>query len=165
MHTLSHWQERNMTKRTITRTWITGVVVILIGGIVSGISAGVWLAQAIDFTGPVYLADIPYHSFWSSMTFVGLGGIVAVGGLILKFAAWVGALLNSGRLAHKTWFRVLLWGGIIGIITGPLLGLGELICSSVTVAYLIDPSDGLPASEQRYTLRFEQLPITLVVTN
>ena len=154
-----------MTKQTILRTWIAGVVIILIGGIMSGISAGVWLAQAVDFTRPVYLADIPYHTFWPSMTFVGLGGIVAVGGFILKFAAWIGALLNSRRLAHKTWFRVLLWGGVIGIITGPLLGLGELICSSATVAYLIDPSDGMPISEQRYTVRLGQLPVTLVVTN
>lgn len=154
-----------MTKRMITRTWVAGVIVILVGGVVSGISAGIWLAQAIDLAKPGYLTAVPYHSFWTSMTFVGLGCAVALGGFALKLAAWIGALINSRRLAHKTWFHVLLWGGIVGIITGPLLGLGEMICSGVTVAYLIDHSDGMPIAEQRYTLRLEQLPVTLVVTN
>jgi len=135
------------------------------GGILSGISAGLWLAQTVDFARPGHLLDIPVSSFWTSMTFVGLGGIVAVGGFALKFVAWVGALLNSSRLAQKTWYHVLLWGGIIGIITGPLLGLGELICSSVTVAYLIDPSDGAPAVVRPHPVWLEPIPATLLMTN
>jgi len=154
-----------MTKQTITRTWVAGVLVILTGGLVSGISAGLWLAQAIDLTRPGHLTTVPYQSFWASIIFVGVGGMVALAGFILKFAAWIGALINSRRLAHKTWFHVLLWGGVVGIITGPLLGLGELICSSVTVAYLLDQSDGIPVLERRCTVRLEHLPATLVVTN
>ncbi len=154
-----------MTKRTIARTWLAGVIVIMAGGVVSGISAGLWLAQSMDFARPGQLPDIAGGAFLTSMTFVGLGGILAVGGFALKFVAWVGALLNSSQLAHKTWYHVLLWGGIIGIITGPLLGLGELICSSVTVAYLIDPSDGAPAVEQPRPVWLEPLPAALIVTN
>lgn len=154
-----------MTKRTIFKTWLAGVILIVAGGVVSGISAGLWLAQSMDPAKPGQLPVIPGGSFWTSMTFFWLGGSIAVGGFALKFVARVGALLNSSRLAQKTWYHMLLWGGIIAIITGPLLGLGELICSSVTVAYLIEPSDGVPAVRQPHPVWLEPIPATLIMTN
>ena len=36
-------------------------------------------------------------------------------GSVLQLAGWVGALVNTYQLADKTWFVVLLIGGIIGL--------------------------------------------------
>jgi len=48
--------------------------------------------------------------------------------------AWIGAVLNTANLADKTWFIVVLVGG--------LLGVGFL----VTVAYVVAGPDGQPTT-------------------
>lgn len=131
-----------MTKRTIAKTWLVGLLIILAGGVVSGVSTGVWLVNVVTVTGngSKYMPD---NFFWTSMAFVWSGGIIAAGGIIVQLAAWVGAVLNSHHLANKAWFNVLLWVGILGIGTSPLFGLGGLIWWGVTIAYLIGGPDGM----------------------
>lgn len=54
---------------------------------------------------------------------------------VVELVAWVGAVLNTYRLADRTWFVVLLAGGLLGIGSG-------LIGFAVMVAYLIAGPDG-----------------------
>jgi len=45
-------------------------------------------------------------------------------------------VLNAWLLPDRRWYGALLWGGIAGILTTPLLGLGVLLFGSVMTAYL-----------------------------
>ena len=65
----------------------------------------------------------------------------AVGGLV-QLAAWIGALVNTYRLQDKTWFAVLLAGGLLGLAFG-LLGFAAM------VAYLVAGPDGMSAGQPR----------------
>lgn len=58
--------------------------------------------------------------------------LVMIGAALGLVVAWIGAVLNTANLADKTWFIVVLVGG--------LLGVGFL----VTVAYVIAGPDGQP---------------------
>jgi hypothetical protein len=55
-----------------------------------------------------------------------------VGGAIGLFIAWIGAVLNTANLADKTWFVILLAGGVLSV--------GFL----VTLANVIAGPDGQP---------------------
>jgi hypothetical protein len=153
-----------MEKQTITKTWLAGLLVILVGGVVSGVSTGVWLAHVVNITAGHHSNYVPDNFFWTSMAFIGLGGIIAAGGLIVQLAAWIGAVLNSHRLANKTWFNVVLWLGIVGLATSPLFGLGGLLWWGVTAAYLIWGPDGT-APQRPQTATPVALPTTLVATS
>jgi hypothetical protein len=54
----------------------------------------------------------------------------------VQLAAWIGALVNTYRLEDKTWFAVVLAGGLMGLAFG-LLGFAAM------VAYLIAGPDGM----------------------
>jgi hypothetical protein len=62
-----------------------------------------------------------------------MAGLIAVGGLFALAAvtallvAWVKALFGTRQLADPRWFKALLWGGIAGILTMPLFGIGALV--------------------------------------
>ncbi len=137
-----------MEKHTITKIWLVGLLIILAGGVVSAVSVGFWLAHVVNVTAGHRLF-VPDNFFWTTMTIIGLGGIIGVGGLTVQLVAWIGAVLNSHRLADKSWFKVIIWVGIVGIVTSPIFGLGGLIWWGVTVAYLIGGSDGMAVKQPR----------------
>ena len=130
-----------MTKRTITRWWIWGLLAFVPAGIL--IPSGV-LALAAHHAG----ANDGYGK--TMVGLVVLGGLFAVGGIIVQLVAWTGALLNTRPLSDTRWFTALLLGGIVGIVTTPVFGLGALIVGSVMLAYLVAGPDGL-AAEARPT--------------
>jgi hypothetical protein len=133
-----------MAKHTITKTWLAGLVVILVGAAIAGVATLVWLAHAVSITqnGTDYVAD---SFFWTTVGFWWTGGLVATAGVILQVAAWIGAVLNTYRFAAKTWFHVLLWFGIVGILTSPLFGLGALAWMGAMVTYMIAGPDSTTA--------------------
>jgi len=137
-----------MEKHTITKIWLVGLFIILTGGVVSAICVGLWLVQVFNITAG-HRSYIPDNFFWTMMTLIQLGGIIAAGGFIAQLVAWIGAVLNSHRLAYKSWFKVIIWVGIVGIVTSPLFGLGGLIWWGVTVAYLIGGPDGMAVKQPR----------------
>ena len=65
------------------------------------------------------------------------GGLFLLVGVALELLAWVAAVRHASALADSRWRTVLLWGGVAGIITIPLLGEGVLIFGSVLTAYLV----------------------------
>jgi hypothetical protein len=141
----------DMTKSTVTRTWIGGLVVLAIGFIIVGVSVGLMLAYGGTFTpapdGNSYDFVPRYDGFFATtVALIVIGGItVAVGGLV-QLAAWIGALVNTYQLHDKTWFGILLALGLLGFAFG-LLGFAAM------AAYLIAGPDGTVA-------RAPQVPTT-----
>jgi hypothetical protein len=125
-----------MTKSVITRWWIWGLIAMMPAGILIPSSS---LALAAHNEGV---------SDGYSQTMVGLivvGGLFALGSVTALLVAWVKAVLNTRRLADPRWFNALLWGGIAGLLTMPLFGLGALVLGSVMTAYLVAGPDGVAA--------------------
>lgn len=127
-----------MSKATVTRLFVGGVVAA-VAGIVLGLGAlGVAFAGgALVMSGPD-VAGITSSSFaWAMVGLVILGVLAIIGGSIAGLVAWIGALLNTAQLNDKTWFVVLL---VLGI-----WNLGFI----AMIAYLIAGPDGPRQSADR----------------
>jgi hypothetical protein len=105
-----------MSKATVTRFFIGGVLAVLTGAIVA--VAAVWVAIAND----VFVMDGPNLVGITGGTLgIALGGLGIVGatamlaGFVAGLVAWVGALLNTAQIANKAWFIVLLVTGIFSL--------------------------------------------------
>ena len=134
-----------MTKSTVTKTWIAGLVIFALGLIMAGLSVALMLAYGGNFTaaanGNGYDFVPRYDGFFASMvSLIVVGGIAAAFGGLVQLAAWIGSLANTYRLQDKTWFAVMLVGGLLGFFFG-LLGFAAM------VAYLIAGPDGMAAQQ------------------
>jgi hypothetical protein len=96
-------------------TMFVGSLIAVVGGvIVVGAALAIVLA-----TGTLVMDGPDVTSFEpSSMTPVAIGlgllGVLAIiGGSLGQFVAWIGAVVNTARLADKTWFVVLLVLGLL----------------------------------------------------
>lgn len=138
-----------MRKSTVTRTWVAGLVMFALGLVIAGLSVGLMLAYGGTFTaapsGSGYDFVPRYDAFFGAMVFlIVAGGFAATVGSFVQLAAWIGALVNTYQLQDRTWFVVLLAGGLLGFAFG-LLGFAAM------VAYLIAGPDGM-------AIRQEQIP-------
>ena len=130
---------KHMRKSTIVKTWIWGLVIIC---------AACCAAWSVSFlTDP---GNALHGQTGTAVSLLILCGILALGGIVLQTVAWLGAVFNTQRSTEKSWFYVLLYGGTVGLLTMPLLGLGGLISWSATIPYLIAGPDGM-------AVEFEQL--------
>lgn len=130
-----------MTKSTITKTWIAGLIVLAVGLLVGGVSLGLMLAYGGQFTpalggnGSEFVPRLDGF-FWTMVGLMIVGFTAAAIGGIVQLAAWIGALVNTYQLQDKTWFVVLLTGGLLGLAFG-LVGFAAM------VAYVIAGPDGM----------------------
>ena len=154
-----------MTKRTITMLWLIGVGVMIVGGLLA-LFCSLALASHIGaFTANYrYNNYVPDSTFWALVSFIVLGGIAILGGIVTQFVAWIGAVINSNRLVDKTWFNVLLWCGIVGIVLGPLFGLGALLWWGLMIAYLVGGPDGMAVEPMLLRPTAPEPPKTLAPT-
>ena len=119
-----------MSKRDIIDRTLWGLAALALGFILL-LSAFVTLAArqqqyaATDTYGTIMLALIIS------------GGFFVLVGVALELVAWGAAVRHASALADSRWRTVLVWGGVAGIITIPLLGVGVLIFGSVLTAYLV----------------------------
>lgn len=130
-----------MTKSTLTKTWITGVIVFAAGMLMGGICLGLMLAYGGHFTAAASgngYDFVPAFDgyFWTTVGLMITGFAIAAAGGIVQLVAWIGALINTYRFVDKTWFVVLLAGGLLGLAFG-------LIGFAVMVAYVIAGPDGM----------------------
>lgn len=128
-----------MTKPTITRLWIAGLIVLVAGLLVGGLGVGLMFAYGGTYMPAAsgYGTDfVPRLDgfFWFTIVLMTIGFLAAIVGAVLQLVAWVGALVNTYALADKTWFVVLLVGGLVGLAFG-------LVGFAVMVAYLIAGPD------------------------
>jgi hypothetical protein len=129
-----------MTKPTITKLWLAGLVVLAVGLVVTGVGVGLMLGYGGHFVpapggnGSDFVPTLD-GLFWATVGLVTAGVFVAVAGLVVQLAAWIGAVVNTYQLTDKTWFAVLLAGGLLGLVFG-------VVGFAATVAYLIAGPDG-----------------------
>lgn len=136
-----------MAKHTITRMWIAGVIVLAAGLVMGGVSLALMLAYGGHFTAAASgngYDFVPTMNafFWSMVTLMVIGFMVATVGLVVQLAAWIGALVNTYQISDKTWFLVLLIGGLLGLSFG-VTGFAAM------VAYLIAGPDALIAGQEQ----------------
>lgn len=135
-----------MSKSTITKTWIGGLVA-LGGGLLLALG-GVFFMLAFGGTF-TQVADNKYDftpaldtGFWTGVSIICLGGLAAVTGGIVQLVAWVAAVVNSYALPDRTWFTVLLVCGVASFVVAPI-GFVAM------VAYIAAAPDGEPYRQQR----------------
>lgn len=106
-----------MTKSTITKIWVAGLIVGLTGLVIAAVGTGLLLGLGGHFVwrGPDIVGFNPNFTpvFWTSVGLISGGGLVLLGGMVAQFAAWIGALLNTWQLEDKLWFVLLLVLGIV----------------------------------------------------
>ncbi len=140
-----------MKKSTITKTWIAGLVVLVVGLIIGGISLGLLLAKGGYWVQVPGTTSWNFHPrtdsyFWTTLTWVIAGFSIAAIGGIVQLVAWVGAVANTSVLQDRTWFLLLLIGGLIGFGFAP-------VGFAVVVAYLIAGPDGSALRQPASPLR------------
>lgn len=139
-----------MTKATITKLWIAGLIVLIAGLLVGGVSLGLMLAYGGTFTPQPYGNGYDFVPtldgfFWTTVGFMIVGFTIAAVGGVVKLAAWIGALINTYRLQEKTWFVVLLVGGLIGLAFG-------LVGDAAMIAYMVAGPDEVVAPPPRVAI-------------
>jgi hypothetical protein len=104
---------RDMTKSTITKFFIGGIVAVIAGLFVA--VAAVWAAFAAGefvMDGPD-VTGVKFTAFgWSMVGLMIVGGFSMIGGAIAGLVAWIGALINTAQLPDKAWFVLLLVLGL-----------------------------------------------------
>jgi len=131
-----------MTKSTVTRTWIGGLAVFAAGIVASIVGVFLMLAYGGVFTqiaGTNRYDFTPNMSgfFWTASAIIVVGGLITLVGSIVQLAAWIGGLVNSYLLPSKGWFAVLLLGGVFSLAFAPL-GFAAML------AYVVAAPDGEP---------------------
>ncbi len=145
-----------MKKPTITKTWITGLIVFVAGLIIGGVSLGLMFAYggvfrpALSGQGQDFYPNLD-ATFWTTVTFASLGFLVALIGGVIQIVAWIGSLINTYQLQDKSWFAVMLAGGLIGLAFS-LVGL------AVMIVYVIAGPDGMAGAVERPPAAPYQLP-------
>lgn len=119
-----------MTKRSITIIWAIGSVVMF-----AGFFGSVFVAVATNPGGFMQgQSNNPAAWLFLSLFVAGIG-------ILIQLVAWLGAVFNSHLLADKTWFNVLLWVGIVGIVLSPVV-IGGLAWWGLMLAYVVGAPDG-----------------------
>lgn len=131
---------KHMQKATIVKTWIWGLVAMLLATF-SSLSVPILSNPGNALHGQTTTAVI----------ILIVCGMVALGGIVVQTIAWLGAVFNTRRATEKSWFYVLLYGGVAGILTMPFFGFGALIAWAATIPYLIAGPDGISAELTRLT--------------
>ena len=120
-----------MTKPTITRFFVGGIVAVVAGlflafiAVWAAFAAGEFVMDGSDVT------DVQFTAFgWSMVGLMIIGGFSMIGGAIAGLVAWIGALLNTAQLDDKLWFVLLL---VLGLLSFGFIAM---------VAYVIAGPDG-----------------------
>ena len=93
-----------MTKRKITITWLVGIGVMIGGGLLALFTALALASHIGAFTANYQYSNyVPDGTFWALVSFIVLGGIAILGGIVTQFVAWIGAVINTNHLVDKTW--------------------------------------------------------------
>jgi hypothetical protein len=125
-----------MTKATVTKLFIGGALSIVAGGIL--LIAAVWIAIVNDvfvMSGNQVVGVRGSSLAWSMLGLGIVGGLTMVGGMIVGFVSWIGALMNTSQLESKTWFLVLL---LLGLFSFGFVAM---------IAYVVAGPDGTARPE------------------
>lgn len=127
-----------MGRATIVRLF-AGSVIAMAAAIVLFIVAGA-LALGNDvfvMDGPDVVGIKAGLFGWTMLGLAAVAVLVMLAAVAAQFVAWVGAVLNTAQLPDKTWFVVMLVGGLVS--------LGFL----ATLAYVIGGPDDAAGDRRR----------------
>jgi phage shock protein PspC (stress-responsive transcriptional regulator) len=120
-----------MTKATVTKIFLAGVLAAIAGGIVVLVTGGVAYTNDVFVMNGQDVVGLRSGPFTWTLLGVGLVGALAMAaGAVAGLIAWIGALLNVSQLDSKVWFVVLL---LLGLTNFGILGM---------IAYIIAGPDG-----------------------
>jgi hypothetical protein len=120
-----------MTKATVTRLFIGGLIAFGAGAIVAIMAIGVAIANDVFVMDGNDIVAIQGGTLaWALIGVTVLGFLAAAGGVIAGFVAWIGAVLNTWQLESKAWFVALV---LLGIFNFGFIAM---------IAYLIAGPDG-----------------------
>src|SRR5690349_752537 len=123
-----------MSKASITRLFISGLIAALAGAVLVIVAVAVALANGVFVVNGSEIVDVNATGLGWAMLALGIvGGLTVVGGAIAGLISWIGALLNTAQLTNKGWFVGLL---LLGIFNFGFIAM---------IAYLIAGPDGKPA--------------------
>ena len=108
-----------MAKATVTRLFIGAVTAVIAGALLVLAAVVVALAGGVvKFGGSDHVSVEAGVLAWSAAGVAAAGLLAIAAGVVAAVVSWVGALLNTFQLEDKTWFVVLLAGGVfsLGII-------------------------------------------------
>ena len=130
----------HMTKSTVTKTWIGGLVVFGAGIVASIVGVFLMLAYGGTFTQIAGTNNYDFTPdmngfFWTTIGIIVVGGLISLIGSIVQLAAWIGGLFNSYLLPSKGWFVILLLGGVVSLAFAPI-GFGAML------AFVVAAPDG-----------------------
>ena len=154
-----------MTKRTITIMWLVGIGVMIVGGLLSIFTALALASHIGAFAANFQFSNyVPDSTFGALVSLIVLGGIAVLGGIVTQFVAWIGAVINTNRLVDKTWFNVLLWCGVAGIVLNFFGGFGALLGWGLMIVYLVGGPDGMAVEPMMLRTTPVEPPRTLAPT-
>ena len=114
-----------MTKSTITKVWIGGLVVFAAGIIASMVGVFLMLGYGgtltqVDGGNNYDFTPNMNGFFWTTVSVIVAGCVIAMIGGIGQLVAWIGALFNTYLVPEKAWFAILLIGGLLSFAFAPL---------------------------------------------
>jgi hypothetical protein len=102
-----------MLKTTVTRIFISSLIAFGAGAIVSTLAIALAIANDVFVMDGNDIAAIQGGAIaWLLLALAAFGALVAAGGVIAGFIAWIGAVLNTWNLPSKAWFVALVLTGI-----------------------------------------------------
>ena len=123
-----------MSKASITRLFISGLIAALAGAVLVIVAVAVALANGVFVMNGSEIVDVNATGLaWAMLALGIVGGLTVIGGAIAGLISWIGALLNTAQLTNKGWFVGLL---LLGIFNFGFIAM---------IAYLIAGPDGKPA--------------------
>lgn len=125
-----------MSKSSIIRLSLWGLAALIPAGILIPASL---LSLAVR--QPAFDLSDGYGR--TMLVLVVLGAVCATVSLVIELIAWAAAVQNTSRLRESRWPTALLWGGLAGIATVPLFGIGAFVFVCTLIAYLVAGPDGL----------------------
>jgi hypothetical protein len=127
-----------MTKATVTKIFLAGVLAAIAGGIVVLVTGGIAYTNDVFVMNGQDVVGLRSGPFPWTLLGVGLVGALAMAaGAVAGLIAWIGALLNVSQLDSKVWFVVLL---LLGLTNFGILGM---------IAYIIAGPDGATRTATR----------------
>lgn len=119
-----------MSKRTVMEWSLWGVVAMALGLVLLPSSIGVLAVREPAFD----VGDDYGHAMLALLV---SAVVFTLTGVILGLVAWWRAVGLTAAQGLASWHRALLWGGVTGIVTVPVFGVGILFLGSVVAAYLV----------------------------
>ena len=124
-----------MTKATVTRLFVGGLIALLVGIILAAITVGVAIANDVLIIDGSEVVTIREDAIAFPLFGLGiLAALALVGAAVLGLVSWIGALLNTWRVESKAWFIALL---LLGIFNFGVLAM---------IAYVFAGPDGTKRS-------------------